>query len=135
MNITQNITYLDISLLKINNNEEENKCGICLELFEINQIMRRFPCRHVYHKDCADRWLQVKQISFQYDLLYKFFRKVMFVQFVVNHLLKYHHQMHVLIDNRIIIDGHHHQPHHHLIEILLIEITRIIITIILFFFK
>jgi hypothetical protein len=46
---------------KVNNTDEENKCGVCLELFEENQLLRKFPCNHVYHKECGDRWLQVKK--------------------------------------------------------------------------
>ncbi|CAF1146179.1 unnamed protein product [Adineta ricciae] len=44
------------------NTDEENKCGVCLDLFETNQTLRRFPCRHVYHKECADRWLQENNV-------------------------------------------------------------------------
>ncbi|CAF0866158.1 unnamed protein product [Adineta ricciae] len=44
------------------NTDEENKCGVCLDLFETNQALRRFPCRHVYHKECADRWLQENNV-------------------------------------------------------------------------
>lgn len=45
---------------KANNTEEENKCGVCLELFEEKQTLRQFRCNHVYHKECADRWLRVR---------------------------------------------------------------------------
>jgi hypothetical protein len=51
------------------NNDEENKCGVCLELFEENQTLRRFPCRHVYHRECVDRWLKVK-LNFNYLFVY-----------------------------------------------------------------
>lgn len=51
---------------KANNTEEENKCGICLELFQEKETLRQFPCDHVYHKECADRWLHVRTISIQY---------------------------------------------------------------------
>ncbi|CAF0872874.1 unnamed protein product [Rotaria sp. Silwood1] len=44
------------------NTEEENKCGVCLELFENSQALRRFPCKHIYHKECADRWLQENNV-------------------------------------------------------------------------
>ncbi|CAM2715060.1 unnamed protein product [Rotaria socialis] len=47
---------------KANNTEEENKCGVCLELFENNQSLRRFPCSHIYHKECGDRWLQENNV-------------------------------------------------------------------------
>ena len=43
----------------MNNNDEENQCGICLERFEENEILRQFPCNHLYHRPCSDRWLQV----------------------------------------------------------------------------
>lgn len=46
----------------VNNTDEENKCGVCLELFEENQSLRQFPCLHVYHKPCADRWLRENNV-------------------------------------------------------------------------
>ncbi|CAF2380124.1 unnamed protein product [Rotaria sp. Silwood2] len=44
------------------NTDEENKCSVCLELFENRQTVRRFPCNHLYHKECADRWLQENNV-------------------------------------------------------------------------
>lgn len=55
----------------LKNTDEENKCGVCLELFEENQPLRQFPCSHVYHKECADRWLRVS-ISYLYSKLIEF---------------------------------------------------------------
>jgi hypothetical protein len=43
-----------------NASDEENKCSICWEEFEQNQILRRLPCFHLYHRDCIDNWLKVK---------------------------------------------------------------------------
>ncbi|CAF4946000.1 unnamed protein product [Rotaria sp. Silwood1] len=41
-----------------NKNDEENKCGVCWDEFELNQTLRRLTCLHLYHKQCIDPWLQ-----------------------------------------------------------------------------
>ncbi|KAJ6634235.1 E3 ubiquitin-protein ligase [Pseudolycoriella hygida] len=37
--------------------DEGEKCTICLSLFEIENDVRRLPCMHLFHMDCVDRWL------------------------------------------------------------------------------
>ncbi|KAG4069517.1 hypothetical protein HA402_006883 [Bradysia odoriphaga] len=37
--------------------DEGEKCTICLSLFEIENDVRRLPCMHLFHLDCVDRWL------------------------------------------------------------------------------
>lgn len=32
-------------------------CSICLDGFLENELMRKLPCEHVYHKACIDMWL------------------------------------------------------------------------------
>jgi len=32
-------------------------CRVCLSDFELNEVLRRLPCSHVYHKGCIDKWL------------------------------------------------------------------------------
>jgi hypothetical protein len=34
-------------------------CPICLEDFTSGQEIRRFPCNHIFHKDCIDNWLRL----------------------------------------------------------------------------
>lgn len=37
-------------------------CSICLSAFEPDESCRRLPCRHFYHSECIDKWLnQVNQ--------------------------------------------------------------------------
>lgn len=33
-------------------------CGICLEEMDLKQLHRELPCRHVYHPQCVDEWLE-----------------------------------------------------------------------------
>ncbi|KAJ3155502.1 hypothetical protein HDU89_006465 [Geranomyces variabilis] len=33
------------------------ECSICLEDFAEGDVLRILPCKHVYHKDCVDKWL------------------------------------------------------------------------------
>lgn len=33
-------------------------CAVCLAEFEEEELTRRLPCNHYFHKGCIDRWLQ-----------------------------------------------------------------------------
>lgn len=37
--------------------EEADKCTICLSEFEIEEDVRRLPCMHLFHVECVDQWL------------------------------------------------------------------------------
>ena len=37
--------------------EEEDKCTICLSEFEEEEDVRRLPCMHLFHVECVDQWL------------------------------------------------------------------------------
>uniref|UniRef100_A0A1I7V1L7 RING-type domain-containing protein n=2 Tax=Caenorhabditis tropicalis TaxID=1561998 RepID=A0A1I7V1L7_9PELO len=32
-------------------------CAVCLEPYQLHDIIRTLPCKHVYHKSCIDPWL------------------------------------------------------------------------------
>lgn len=35
-------------------------CAICLNGYELNEMIRPLPCGHHFHKNCTDTWLRVK---------------------------------------------------------------------------
>ena len=35
------------------------QCLICLEDYQTDDDLRLMSCKHAYHKECVDRWLQV----------------------------------------------------------------------------
>ncbi|NP_001148030.2 uncharacterized protein LOC100281639 [Zea mays] len=34
-----------------------DECRVCLSKIRLGEATRRLPCRHVFHRDCVDRWL------------------------------------------------------------------------------
>lgn len=49
---TQSFDSLDKSI-----QNENNKCTICLDEFEKDDLIRVLKCTHIHHKDCIDKWL------------------------------------------------------------------------------
>jgi hypothetical protein len=42
---------------KIMNNNIQNSCPICMDLFLDNDPIRHlYKCKHMYHKKCIDKW-------------------------------------------------------------------------------
>jgi E3 ubiquitin-protein ligase Arkadia len=37
---------------------DNEKCAICLSLFQNNQQARKLACKHIFHAKCVDRWLK-----------------------------------------------------------------------------
>ncbi|OQN97608.1 hypothetical protein B0A48_16472 [Cryoendolithus antarcticus] len=37
-------------------------CPICTEVIVLNSLVRRLPCKHIYHHGCIERWLR-RQMS------------------------------------------------------------------------
>lgn len=33
------------------------ECRVCLSRIRVGEATRRLPCRHIFHRDCVDRWL------------------------------------------------------------------------------
>ncbi|XP_077994083.1 uncharacterized protein LOC144447841 isoform X2 [Glandiceps talaboti] len=42
-------------------NEETDKCTICLSVFEEDDDVRRLPCMHLFHINCVDQWLSTNK--------------------------------------------------------------------------
>ncbi|XP_022752022.1 probable E3 ubiquitin-protein ligase XERICO [Durio zibethinus] len=38
--------------------DQSNECAVCLSELEEGEKVRRLKCKHIFHKDCLDRWLQ-----------------------------------------------------------------------------
>ncbi|XP_037531591.1 E3 ubiquitin-protein ligase RNF130 [Nematolebias whitei] len=34
-----------------------NYCAVCIEAYQLNDVVRILPCKHVFHKVCVDPWL------------------------------------------------------------------------------
>uniref|UniRef100_A0A3B3T045 Ring finger protein 130 n=1 Tax=Paramormyrops kingsleyae TaxID=1676925 RepID=A0A3B3T045_9TELE len=34
-----------------------NHCAVCIEGYQLNDVVRILPCKHVFHKICVDPWL------------------------------------------------------------------------------
>lgn len=48
------LTSKDISC----NSVENKTCAICLEPFQVNEMVKMVPCLHRYHLKCIDTWLR-----------------------------------------------------------------------------
>ncbi|XP_044741027.1 E3 ubiquitin-protein ligase RLIM-like isoform X2 [Chrysoperla carnea] len=44
-------------LLKQDETEDDMTCVICMSLTTKLELLRKLPCRHIFHKDCIDKWL------------------------------------------------------------------------------
>jgi len=47
------LKYLDSKT----NEEGMKKCVICMELFDLQEVLKTLPCFHVFHNDCITEWL------------------------------------------------------------------------------
>jgi hypothetical protein len=36
----------------------DDTCAVCLDTYKNNMELRRLPCKHNFHVECADRWLK-----------------------------------------------------------------------------
>lgn len=39
-----------------------DSCAVCLSDFEEDDILRRLPCNHSFHKGCVDKWLTLNRV-------------------------------------------------------------------------
>jgi hypothetical protein len=37
-----------------------NRCTVCLNDFEENEEVKQLPCKHYFHTECIEKWLQQK---------------------------------------------------------------------------
>ena len=49
----------EITIVNENNSEYENKCcSICLEEYEIENKILKYPCEHIFHQKCIEKWIK-----------------------------------------------------------------------------
>uniref|UniRef100_A0A1A9V9E2 RING-type domain-containing protein n=1 Tax=Glossina austeni TaxID=7395 RepID=A0A1A9V9E2_GLOAU len=39
----------------------EKSCAVCLNDFQLNEVIRKLPCAHDFHVDCVDKWLKLRR--------------------------------------------------------------------------
>jgi hypothetical protein len=40
----------------------ESSCAVCLSDFELDDMLRRLPCNHCFHRACIDKWLRRNKV-------------------------------------------------------------------------
>merc|ERR1711974_457219 len=46
------------ALPKVNVEEEEQQCSVCLETYKPGELLTELPCGHFFHVDCIAGWFQ-----------------------------------------------------------------------------
>ena len=41
---------------------KEDKCPICLQKYKGADIIKEFPCKHIFHKNCIFKWLRTSNL-------------------------------------------------------------------------
>jgi hypothetical protein len=41
---------------------KEDKCAICLQKYKGADIIKEFPCKHIFHKNCIFKWLKKSNV-------------------------------------------------------------------------
>jgi len=41
---------------RLENDDVENECSICLESFKVKEIVRTLSCSHIFHVECIEDW-------------------------------------------------------------------------------
>ena len=41
---------------------KEDKCPICLQKYKSADIIKEFPCKHIFHKNCIFKWLKQSNV-------------------------------------------------------------------------
>jgi len=61
LNLVNNLC-LNINCLEVNKADETENCSICLEPIDLGGLLstKKLQCKHQFHKNCIDCWIQQK---------------------------------------------------------------------------
>ena len=57
-----NLNEFQYKHIKKYSKNKEKKCSICLLKYQKPDILKEFPCNHIYHKNCILKWLEKSNI-------------------------------------------------------------------------
>ena len=57
-----NLNEFQYKHIKKYTKNKEKKCPICLLKYKGSDIIKEFPCKHIYHKNCILKWLKKSNI-------------------------------------------------------------------------
>lgn len=49
-------------MLESTENDSQSRCAICLENYNVGELVRTIPCLHSFHRNCIDPWLAERAI-------------------------------------------------------------------------
>ncbi|CAA0818128.1 E3 ubiquitin-protein ligase RING1-like [Striga hermonthica] len=49
----------DISITQEMLASDSSQCAVCKDSFEMEEVAKQMPCKHIYHKDCILPWLEL----------------------------------------------------------------------------
>ena len=66
-----NLNEFQYKHIKKYSKNKEKKCSICLIKYQKPDILKEFPCKHIYHKNCILKWLDKSNICplWKYDII------------------------------------------------------------------